>query len=95
MNSSLRKTLASVAWPCLALVALLAAPSAAQTPPAADEARVIVKYKADSPLLRRQALAAGDQRADAARRLAGASGSCCEPAPTSADRTQVVFAQPE
>jgi hypothetical protein len=47
-------------------------------------ARVIVKYKADSPLLRREALAAGVQRLTAREALASASGSRFAQAPMSA-----------
>jgi serine protease len=75
----------------MAFVGPLAAPSAAQTAAVADEARVIVKYKEDSPLLRRLALAAGGARVDAqglGRRL----GLLLRAGAEVADRTHVIRA---
>ncbi len=53
------------------------------TPPEATSvrARVIVKYKADSPLLRKQALSVAAQQAEQAEALARASASRCAPVP--------------
>jgi len=73
------------------MLALLAAPSAAQTPARPDEARVIVKYKEDSPLLRKRELAAGGQRADA-RALGHRLGLLLRAGADIADRTQVIRA---
>jgi len=73
------------------MLALLAAPSAAQTPARPDEARVIVKYKADSPLLRKRELAAGGQRADA-QALGHRLGLLLRAGADIADRTQVIRA---
>jgi serine protease len=75
----------------MTFVALLSAPSVAQTPAAAGEARVIVKYKADSPLLRRLALAAGGPRADA-QALGRRLGLLLQAGAEVADRTHVIRA---
>jgi serine protease len=75
----------------MAFVALLSAPSVAQTPAAAGEARVIVKYRADSPLLRRLALAAGGPRADA-QALGRRLGLLLRAGAEVADRTHVIRA---
>ena len=80
-----------VALACLAAVALLAAPSAAQTATVADDARVIVKYKADSPLLRRLALAAEGPRVDA-QALGRRLGLLLRAGAEVADRTHVIRA---
>ena len=74
-------------------LALPASPSRAQTPAPAANARVIVKYKADSPLLRRETLAAGSQRLSGREALAQRVGlAASRRALMSRERTQVLFA---
>ena len=76
----------------VALLALHFSSAVAQTPSVNPTARVIVKYKADSPLLRREALAAGAQRLTAREALARRIGVALRAGADVAERTQVVFA---
>ena len=72
-----------------------AAPLAATTQApiaSAAQARVIVKFKADSPLLRKQALSATDQHAALAQTLGQRTGLALRSGAGVADRTQVMFA---
>ena len=75
-----------------ALLALPASPSRAQGTAPASDARVIVKYKADSPLLRRETLAAGSQRISGREALAQRLGLALRAGADVADRTQVLLA---
>jgi serine protease len=75
----------------LALLAPLAA-HAAPTPPGAASARVIVKFKADSTLLRKQAASAGERHAAQAQALGARVGLPLAAGHGIADRMQVVFA---
>ena len=75
-----------------ALFALPASPSGAQELSPTGDARVIVKYKADSPLLRRETLAAGIQRVSGREALAQRLGMALRAGADVADRTQVLFA---
>ena len=59
---------------------------------AGGTARVIVKYKADSPLLRKQALAAGGQRTAVAQALGQRMGMPLRAGADVAERTHVLFA---
>ena len=86
-----RNTLTPVALLWMAFVAPLAAPAAAQTATVADEARVIVKYKEDSPLLRRLTLAAGGPPVDA-QALGRRLGLLLRAGAEVADRTHVLRA---
>src|SRR5690349_3091232 len=80
----------------LALVAscafLLASSPQAQTEAPSAEARVIVKYKADSPLLADQALPAAAQRAERARVLGTRVGLALRAGSGVSRRAHVVFA---
>jgi len=96
-----RRTFPAFASLCLAVLALLAAPSGAQTPAevasaqppgASASARVIVKYRSDSPLLRRRALAAGVQQIGDAAALGRRMGLPLRAGADIAERTHVVFA---
>ena len=71
-----------------------AAPAATTPTPIASaaQARVIVKFKADSPLLRKQALSATDQHAALAQTLGNRTGLSLRSGAGVADRTQVMFA---
>ena len=57
-----------------------------------EGARVIVKYKADSPLLRRETLAAGTQRLTGREALAQRIGLALRAGADVGERTQVLFA---
>ena len=76
----------------LAILTLPLSPAVAQTSVVAPTARVIVKYKADSPLLRREALAAGAQRLTAREALGQRMGVALRAGADVGERTQVVFA---
>jgi serine protease len=81
-----------------ALALLLSAPLGAQaqavktTTGGASTARVIVKYKADSTLLRKQILAAGERQAAQAQALGARVGLPLRAGNGISDRSQVVFA---
>src|SRR5881396_2717901 len=75
-----------------ALFAMPASPSRAQESAPARDARVIVKYRADSPLLRRETLAAGGQRISGREALSQRVGLSLRAGADVADRTQVLFA---
>jgi hypothetical protein len=87
-NSLLIRLGASLA----AILVLPLAPALAQTTLITPTARVIVKYKADSPLLRRETLAAGSQRITAREALAQRIGRALRAGADVGERTQVVFA---
>ena len=76
----------------LMLLAVPGSPSRAQSPAPAGNARVIVKYKADSPLLRRETLAAGSPRMSGREALAQRVGLPLRAGADVAERTQVLFA---
>jgi serine protease len=76
-----------------ALLTLSLTPASAQTTQDEPTARVIVKYKADSPLLRRETLAAGSQRLTARDGLAQRVGIGLRAGPDVGERTQVVLAR--
>ena len=91
--------------PLLTVVAAMAllAPLSWQTPPASaatapttpagtPQARVIVKFKADSPLLRKQVQSASDQHTSQAQTLGQRTGLALRSGAGVADRTQVMFA---
>ena len=76
-----------------ALLVLPVVPAIAQTTTLiTPTARVIVKYKADSPLLRRETLAAGTQRITAREALAQRIGRALRAGADVGERAQVVFA---
>src|SRR6185503_4999740 len=80
----------------LSLPVLAAAPAAGPAAAAAKSARVIVKFKADGPLMRQSALSAraGElPRVQHASRLAQRFGMAMRDGHAVAPRTQVVFAQ--
>ena len=80
----------------LSLPVLAAAPAAGPAAAAAKSARVIVKFKADGPLMRQSALSAraGElPRVQHASRLAQRLGMAMRDGHAVAPRTQVVFAQ--
>ena len=84
--------------PTLAILCLLLASLAWRTPPAqaaaaaADSARVIVKFKADSPLLREQALSARTRHAARAQALGQRVGLALRSGAGLTERSQVVLA---
>jgi serine protease len=84
--------------PTLAALCLLLAPLALRTPPvqaaaaSPDSARVIVQFKADSPLLREQALTAGARHAERAQALGQRVGLALRGGAGLSERSQVVFA---
>ncbi|MET0683613.1 MAG: S8 family serine peptidase, partial [Casimicrobiaceae bacterium] len=76
----------------LMLLAGPGSPSRAQSPAPAGNARVIVKYKVDSPLLRRETLAAGSPRMSGREALSQRVGLSLRAGADVAERTQVLFA---
>ncbi len=74
------------------LLAVPGSPSRAQSPAPAGNARVIVKYKVDSPLLRRETLAAGSPRMSGREALSQRVGLSLRAGADVAERTQVLFA---
>jgi serine protease len=76
---------------CASLLAPLSLNTRAQSAPAAN-ARVIVKYRADSPLLRAQALSATTAQADRVQALGRRVGMALSAGAGVAERTHVVFA---
>ena len=64
----------------------------APTTTSTAQARVIVKFKADSPLLRKQMLSAADQHMSQAQTLGQRTGLALRSGAGVADRTQVMFA---
>jgi len=84
--------------PTLAAICLLLTPLAGRTPLAQaaaatpDSARVIVKFKADSPLLREQALSASARHAERAQALGQRVGLALRSGAGLTERSQVVFA---
>ena len=88
----MRTPLLTLAVACAALLAPLSLQTQAQTPLAPASARVIVKYKADSVLMRMQALSATAQHTQRAQALGQRMGLALRAGAGVADRTQVVFA---
>ena len=88
----LNSLLLRVAALLLAILALPASPAIAQTTSVTPTARVIVNYKADSPLLQREALAVGAQRLSAREALGQRMGIALRAGADVGERTQVVFA---
>lgn len=88
MKSSPRSLLGAVALACLA--PLMA--QAASAPAGAQHARVIVKLKADSSLLRKSAASADDRQRDQALALGARVGLPMRAGFGIGERTQVVFA---
>ena len=88
----MRTPLLTLAVTCAALLAPLSLQTQAQTPSAPASARVIVKYKADSVLMRMQALSATAQHTQRAQALGQRMGLALRAGAGVADRTQVVFA---
>ncbi|MBS0447804.1 MAG: S8 family serine peptidase [Proteobacteria bacterium] len=86
----MHRILASIALLCFGL---LAASSMQSRPASTPTARVIVKYKADSPVLRRQAQAASDRHIARAQALGNRVGIELAAGRGIAARTQVVFAR--
>ncbi len=76
----------------LSLHAPLVQAASAAAVTSTPQARVIVKFKADSALLRKQTLSANDQHAALAQTLAGRTGLSLRSGAGVADRTQVIFA---
>lgn len=76
----------------LSLFASLAA-AAVDAPAGAQSARVIVKFKADSGLLRKQAASAGDRHAAQAQALAARVGFAMSAGRGVGENTQVMFAR--
>ena len=77
----------------LALCTVCPTLAVAQAPSPTPAARVIVKYKADSPLLRRETLAAGAQRVTAREALAQRIGMALRAGADVGVRAQVLFAR--
>ena len=91
----MRTPLLTLALTCASLLAPLALNTHAQiaTPAATTgQARVIVKYKADSALMRMQALSATAQHTERAQALGQRMGLALRAGTGVAERTQVVFA---
>jgi serine protease len=91
----MRRTRHSLVAVCAALIALIAVQIQAQTAGAVltdDTARVIVKLKADSPLLREQVLSAATHETSRARALGQRLGLAMSAGSMVSDRSQVVFA---
>jgi serine protease len=90
----MRTPLLTLALSLAAVLATPLAPAHAQASPAAAaaDARVIVKYKADSALGRMQALSAGTLHSDRAQALGQRMGMALRAGGGVAERTQVVFA---
>jgi serine protease len=91
----MRRTCQSLVAVCAALLALIPTQVKAQTVGAAltnDTARVIVKLKADSPLLREQALSANAHETRRAQALSQRLGLAMSAGSAVSDRSQVVFA---
>lgn len=85
-----RRTLSVAATAlCLALIAPASPPLQAQTA-ATQKARVIVKFKADASVLRKQALSAKETHAVRARALAARSGLAIDGGPGLGERVHVV-----
>ncbi len=78
---------------CVALLAMPFSPARAERAAATPDARVIVKYKAGSPLLRRETLAAGKERLSAREALSQRMGLALRAGADVGERTQVVFAR--
>ena len=85
----MRQSLLALVASCAFLLAL--SPQAQTQAPAAD-ARVIVKYKVDSPLLADQALPAAEQRIERARALGARVGLELRTGSGVSRRAHVVFA---
>src|SRR5438445_7649639 len=80
---------------CVALLAPMSVQAQTQTvdaAPASDSARVIVKFKATSPLLREAAVSAAVQETSRARSLGERLGLAMSGGSAVSDRSQVVFA---
>ena len=91
----MRTTLPGLTALCAALVATVALQVGAQTtdaPAASGNARVIVKLKADSPVLRKQALSVVEDRAERAEALGQRLGLPMTAGAAMSERAQVVFA---
>ena len=93
----MRTPLLTLAVTCASLLAPLTLNTYAQTAPvaaaaSAADARVIVKFKADSSLMRMQALSATGQHTERAQALGQRMGMALRAGAGVAERTQVVFA---
>jgi serine protease len=91
----MRRTRHSLVAVCAALIALIPLQIQAQTVGAVltdDTARVIVKLKADSPLLREQVLSATAHETSRAQALGQRLGLAMSAGSTVSERSQVVFA---
>jgi serine protease len=87
----MRKTLLGLSVLCVALLSPAPPASVAQTA-RPESARVIVKYKADAVLLRKQALSVRDQHARQAQTLGERHGRVLRSGAGLHERAQVVFA---
>lgn len=83
------RTLPVAAALCLALIAPVSLQLQAQTA-TAQKARVIVKFKADAAVLRKQALTAGETHAERARSLSQRTGLALTAGHAVGERSQVV-----
>ncbi len=90
MRTTTLKTVMALALVLLAPPVLQA--QTAQAPAGAMTARVIVKFKADSGLLRKQAASAGDRHAAQAQALAARVGFAMSAGRGVGENTQVMFA---
>ena len=88
----MRKPFFSLAVGCAVLLLSPVSQTRAQSAAADESARVIVKYKADSPLLRKDLPTAAAQRADQAAALGTRVRVALRAGAGVAERTQVVFA---
>ena len=89
----MRYPLLTLAAVCALLAPMtLHAPVQAATPTPPPQARVIVKFKADSPLLRKQALSTADQHTTQAQTLGSRIGRALRSGAGVAEHTQVIFA---
>ncbi len=88
----MRKPFFSLAVGCALLLLSPVSQTRAQSAAADESARVIVKYKADSPLLRKDLPTAAAQRADQAAALGKRVRVALRTGAGVAERTQVVFA---
>lgn len=89
----MKSTLRIAVTLALVLLAPAASLTRAQVPPDGGTARVIVKYKADSPLLRKQALAAGQATELPAQALGQRVGMTLAAGRAMGERAQLVFAK--
>ena len=88
----IRRPLLGPLVPFATAALLLCSQAAAQTAIAIDSARVIVKYKATSPMLLKEGLSTEQKQAERAKALAARTGLALRAGAAVADRTHVLLA---